>query len=334
MGKKIEHQIIDGVENKWCGRCKKWKPLSWFCRDSSKSDGLAKRCRECRVEVHRARRLRQNTIQVFCACGCGEVICIRDGESIENRFVRGHSSRVKPPHQRVYTIVDGIKGRVCPDCEEWKSLSQFGVDNSKKDGQSWHCLDCSRKSTKAWQRENPEHRREYEKTRRAENPQITRKKNLLYRLRHPEKVAKGMLEWQRNNREKTREYNRKSHSKNAAAINAKQRERYASDPEVRAAMSIGQLIRLSRKKGAGGSFTQKEWNWLFDLCGRCCLVCGTTDNIEKDHIVPVSREGTSYIENMQPLCETHNRQKYNKIIDYRPQWLIDNFAELKAQAGL
>jgi 5-methylcytosine-specific restriction endonuclease McrA len=36
-----------------------------------------------------------------------------------------------------------------------------------------------------------------------------------------------------------------------------------------------------------------------------------------DHIVPVELGGSSYISNIQPLCQTCNSSKGIRIIDYR-----------------
>lgn len=40
-----------------------------------------------------------------------------------------------------------------------------------------------------------------------------------------------------------------------------------------------------------------------------CRQCGTTENIEFDHVIPVSKGGPSTTENLQLLCRSHNRQK-------------------------
>jgi len=38
-----------------------------------------------------------------------------------------------------------------------------------------------------------------------------------------------------------------------------------------------------------------------------------------DHVLPVSKGGTSYISNIQPLCQPCNSGKKDKHIDYRPE---------------
>lgn len=46
--KRIEHNFENGIELKWCGKCKQWLPLSSFARNSKKWDGLQERCNDCR----------------------------------------------------------------------------------------------------------------------------------------------------------------------------------------------------------------------------------------------------------------------------------------------
>jgi len=45
-----------------------------------------------------------------------------------------------------------------------------------------------------------------------------------------------------------------------------------------------------------------------------CSVCGSTQNIEADHIVPIARGGSTSIGNLQPLCRNCNRSKGSKLM--------------------
>lgn len=51
----------------------------------------------------------------------------------------------------------------------------------------------------------------------------------------------------------------------------------------------------------------KDLVWKRD--GGKCLACGSRANVEYDHIVPVSKGGTSDAENLQLLCSSCNRKK-------------------------
>lgn len=52
---------------------------------------------------------------------------------------------------------------------------------------------------------------------------------------------------------------------------------------------------------------------VFSDDGFSCVWCGSTDRLELDHIVPVSKGGTNERTNLQTLCYTHNRKKGAKL---------------------
>jgi 5-methylcytosine-specific restriction endonuclease McrA len=51
--------------------------------------------------------------------------------------------------------------------------------------------------------------------------------------------------------------------------------------------------------------------------GHRCLCCGASEALTADHVIPVSKGGSSNIENIQPLCLPCNTRKGARIIDYR-----------------
>jgi 5-methylcytosine-specific restriction endonuclease McrA len=88
------------------------------------------------------------------------------------------------------------------------------------------------------------------------------------------------------------------------------------------------MNRYARNKNAEGEHSNTEWQEILSLYGRRCLVCGTVDNISKDHIVPLVAGGTNWPWNLQPLCMKHNREKWMGDTDYRED------TEIEEQIGL
>jgi len=72
--------------------------------------------------------------------------------------------------------------------------------------------------------------------------------------------------------------------------------------------------QYARRKKAIGSFTIKEWNDLKKKYNFKCAICGRRKKLTVDHIIPLSKGGTNYIDNIQPLCKSCNSSKNNKLL--------------------
>lgn len=106
--------------------------------------------------------------QVPCACGCGGMANLRAGQPSDNRFIHGHFSKINPPSRRpnakhrqpkrVY--VNGVEGKVCPHCNEWKSIDEFLLihKQGKLLRDSW-CKKCKSDVAKARNKINPRKRK-------------------------------------------------------------------------------------------------------------------------------------------------------------------------------
>lgn len=79
--------------------------------------------------------------------------------------------------------------------------------------------------------------------------------------------------------------------------------------------------RYAREKGAVGNHTLQEWEELKNKYNYKCAICGKKTILTKDHIIPLSKGGSNYILNIQPLCRNCNSKKNNKIIHDNPELL-------------
>lgn len=77
--------------------------------------------------------------------------------------------------------------------------------------------------------------------------------------------------------------------------------------------------RRALVKDAKGNFTFEEWELLKRQYGYRCPACNKKEPVIKltyDHIIPLIKGGSNYIENIQPLCKSCNCKKHTKIIKY------------------
>ncbi len=167
--------------------------------------------------------------------------------------------------------------------KDGKPCKKCGANEWYKSGE---CAPCDREKARKWRAANP-----------GKNAEASRK----WRAANPEKNAASTRRWSESHREKVYESIRRYRRKNPeATIAIKHRRR-------------------TKKTRAGGSYTASEWNALLRHYDNKCLCCGRGDvKLTADHIIPISKGGTSNIDNIQPLCFSCNSSKCDKTIDYRP----------------
>lgn len=97
----------------------------------------------------------------------------------------------------------------------------------------------------------------------------------------------------------------------------RRRKRELFPDHVKIEYNIHYKIRKERKSKSPKNYTYDEWKKCLAYWNYRCTNCGSTENIQADHVVPLSRGGSDAIENIQPLCRHCNYSKHTKIIDYR-----------------
>lgn len=81
--------------------------------------------------------------------------------------------------------------------------------------------------------------------------------------------------------------------------------------------------RRAKIKGASfGILPKGYFRILKDIFGEQCLRCGSKENLELDHIIPLALNGWHCINNFQLLCKSCNNWKSDRIMDFRPFELI------------
>jgi len=70
----------------------------------------------------------------------------------------------------------------------------------------------------------------------------------------------------------------------------------------------------AKKSNAQGKHSLKEWQELKILLGKHCLGCWKNNvQLAQDHIMPISKGGSDWINNIQPLCKSCNSSKHSKF---------------------
>jgi len=180
----------------------------------------------------------------------------------------------------------------CTKCKQELPLSAFGRASKNKDG-----LKCRRKACRAEdakKNRNPAYFRAYYQ---AHREQIKAAANRYY-AENTEHVKTRVREYQRANPEENRRRARQWAKDNRARCNDHSR------------------ARTARKRSNGGSFTVDEWLALCAAYDFRCACCGASEQTV-DHVIPVSKGGSSNLDNIQPLCCSCNASKGTKTTDYR-----------------
>jgi hypothetical protein len=236
-------------------------------------------------------------------------------------------------------------GKLCTNCHALLCIGEFTKDKRLKSGLRSRCRTCAGKANKQWRQENKEYdtarhrawnrahaehnrevRREYRKRNAARINAYNRQRYSdhieLFKARQRQYRERGLhLRRIRRQKPEIKEKERSSwkhyYTKNNYRLNQQAILWRKHHPRQWAAI---QAARRTRQTLTGGSYTHIEW---IDLCAKYdlrCLCCGRQEpdiKLTADHIIPVSMGGSSYIDNIQPLCKSCNSSKGTKIIDFR-----------------
>lgn len=212
------------------------------------------------------------------------------------------------------------------------------------------------------------HQREMQKIRYAKNPAYYLAKKKIYAASHKEQIAKHARQyrmahpvdwklWWKNlsEKEKTKRYinlrrrGKRPFKKTQAYITRMALKRISPEEKIKRRARVKKWAdknhdkriaqkhnRRARVNGNGGKFSGKEWTELCNKFDNRCVCCGIKaedteiKKLTPDHIEPVAPpfHGTSYIGNIQPLCNPCNHRKWKRIVDFRQnpfagEWQID-----------
>lgn len=179
-------------------------------------------------------------------------------------------------------------GKVCSRCKQWAFFDNWPRDKSHDDGLRSECRKCFTIAQRArylkYQERNLAHA-------------------VAYKAANKEKVKAAQAATYQKHREKRYAYAR--------------RYKDLYPEKIRRWVKAGDHRRRVLKKNAVGEFSNSEWLELCQKYDNRCLRCGEQSVLTVDHVVPLSKGGTNYIDNIQPLCLSCNSSKGTSETDYR-----------------
>lgn len=178
-----------------------------------------------------------------------------------------------------------LENKKCTKCGEIKPLNEFYRNKASKDGYRSDCKDCCAARKKKWKENN-------------RDKVLAEKRR--YRERHKDKINARIREYRTENKEYVNELKRKAYEEN--------RERYLELQRIR------KRRYKARKRSNGGSYTSDELDDCLHYFNYRCAYTGEPlgDDYHMDHVVPVSKGGSSNIWNMVPSLPHVNISKLDR----------------------
>lgn len=165
-------------------------------------------------------------------------------------------------------------------------LDKFSKNKNSKDGLQNVCKDCQRQ----YYEDNKEKRLNYRKN---------------YSENNREKVLAGKRRYYHSNKSRFRKYYKLN--KDVMLETASKWRKENPDKMCLHVKKYHQKI-----SELPYTFTEEEWENVLKEFDYKCAYCGEEDDLEKEHFIPVSKDGSYTIDNIIPSCKRCNRSKYNR----------------------
>lgn len=164
----------------------------------------------------------------------------------------------------------------------------------------------------------------------ARNRDIIRARVKAYTQANPEKVAEAYRQWRLKNPERARELSRAWAIANPGKIRASHARYFAKHPEAKAravertriwiAANSEKMREYFRSAAASRRALQKQtvctltraaWLEILEVFDHRCAYClRRSDDLQQEHVWPLSRGGDYTSENIVPACPSCNARKH------------------------
>ena len=180
--------------------------------------------------------------------------------------------------------------------------------------------DANRERVKKWTADHSDELRAYKAKHYRENSDLYKARSAKWKRDNPERAAENYRSWVHQNRDKMVAYNVKWARKNAEAIRKRSREQYTANPTP--AREQVRRRRAKRKNNPMYTVTPRDLDRLLRRHDYKCAYCKNDLNgtYHIDHVVPLSRGGSSGIGNYLPACPFCNTSKGAKLLTEWRKW--------------
>jgi hypothetical protein len=182
--------------------------------------------------------------------------------------------------------------KLCKRCQRWKAFTDYHCNRAARDGRRDVCKACAIAKTRAWQRENPEQRQQWEDTHRE--TRLARKRQQY----HQDAPAQ---------RQRTRQWRALNPDTFKQAV-----RRWAVAHRDRCAAYIRERRRMEAQAMLGCH--KRDLRPIYDQAVALTRQTGIRHNV--DHIVPLRHPlvcGLHVPANLQVLTAEQNRLKHNSF---------------------
>lgn len=149
------------------------------------------------------------------------------------------------------------------------------------------------------------------------------KRALDYVVNNPEKRKVSKQKSYQKNKSSIAEYSKKYYVSNKDAIIARGMRWEKQNPDKVSAKynrwrvahpdKVKEIKNRRRANLAACNTYDISESFLRRLYDSSCVACGSSKNITQDHIIPIARGGTHSEGNLQPLCQSCNSSKKDKL---------------------
>jgi len=132
-----------------------------------------------------------------------------------------------------------------------------------------------------------------------------------YYLKNRDILLSYSKDWNKKNKNKMKDIRRKWRVKNQKKNRELAKNWGLKNKEY---ILYNAKIQNFKRRKAIGKFSLKEWNELKRKYNYRCAICKKRKKLTVDHKIPLSKGGTNFINNIQPLCNQCNCSKGNKLM--------------------